>query len=90
MFISFFLIFWKNKSNLVLEERSGAKQKRKTTKEDEGEEDSPSERDKRVRLRMNNNKTEKDNEQSEFTNHEEEVRTLPTDLPAQPGLFLFF
>lgn len=59
----------------VLERQT--RQKRKTTEEEEGgeeeEEERPREGDKRVR--MNNNKIggEKETEQSEFTNHEEEV-----------------
>ena len=59
-------------------EQSARQTKRKTSdEEDRGDEDSPSERDtrdKRVRMNNSSNKIEKESEQSEFTNHEEEVR----------------
>lgn len=47
-----------------------------------------------MRLRMNNNKIEKENEPSEFTNHEEEVRTLfvsglPLDIKPRELYLLF-
>lgn len=62
------------------ETRSGAKRRRQ---------DSPSESEKRARLSMNNSKSEKEIEQSEFTNHEEEVGApVCAHLPprgARPG-----
>lgn len=62
------------KKRVLEEKKKRAEQKRKTIRgeEEEEEEECPSERGKRPR--MNNNKIEKENEQSEFSNHEEEVR----------------
>lgn len=58
------------KGRVLEEEKKTAEQKRKTTREEGGEE-CPSREAKRPR--MNNSKIEKENEQSEFSNHEEEV-----------------
>lgn len=60
------------KKRVLEEKKKRAEQKRKAIRGEEEEEECPSERGKRPR--MNNNKIEKENEQSEFTNHEEEVR----------------
>lgn len=59
------------KGRVLEEEKKTAEQTRKTPREGGEDQECPSREAKRPR--MNNSKIEKENEQSEFSNHEEEV-----------------
>lgn len=74
----------KRKRRVLEEEKKTAEQKRKTTREEGGEEEEECPSREAKRPRMNNSKIEKENEQSEFSNHEEEV-SPPHLVPRTPG-----